>query len=231
MNSHQFVLSLACLCAALYVVFFLCRRGLRRGEGGYDDDAEYFESPAAAAESSASPVPEAAEPAEEDVEGGGDNEEEAVGIPLDLQKAIDFSDITVSETQRAEYQEMKDNAKQIQSVEERFAAAKRKTEEHGLKPGVLPNKKRRELVEALVRRPFCGRRTRSWRTEFSDNLRGDVVPKNTNNSWSMMRIGRTDPSKDLHPGALGTMSGLSGQWVSEKIVPENVFEDVIDDMY
>lgn len=143
-----------------------------------------------------------------------------------LQDAIDFSDVTVSTRERQEWADHVESAKQIQTVNQRFDAAKRRTEEHKLKPGVYTNKKRRELVEAMVRRPYCGRRARAWRTAFSDTMRGDVVPKNLDNgSMGMMRIGRMDPSVDLHPGALGPLSGLSGAWVSEENIPENVFED------
>ena len=92
------------------------------------------------------------------------------------------------------------------------------------KPGVTTNKKRRQQIEALLRRPFCGRRARSWRTEFSDIMRGDVIPKNSA-QMGIMRMGHNDPTIDLHPGALGPLSGMSGQWVSEENIPDNMFDE------
>ena len=149
-------------------------------------------------------------------------------VPYSLQSAIDFSDITVSDESRTQLQNIRENARQIQTVDERFQAAKRKTEEYGMRQGIMPNKQRREKIEALVRRPFCGRRTRSWRTEFSDTLRGDVIPKQRNNDLGMMRLGRSDPTKDLHAGALGQVSGLNGRWVSTENIPDNLFDDVFE---
>ena len=93
----------------------------------------------------------------------------------------------------------------------------------------MPLAQRRRVVESLVRRPYCGRRTRSWRTEFSDSLRGDVVPRNVTSNLGIMRVGRSDPLKDLHPGALGQMSGLAGQWVSEENIPDNAFDEFGED--
>lgn len=216
-SSKQFVISLLCLGVALYIL----RRVIsarRRGQWDEDDDVEYYDG-----------KQPAGEPVDPNVGDATTADAANTSSPFNLQEAIDFSDVTVSDKQRQEYQELQENTTQVQTVNERFNAAKRKTEEHGLRPGILTNKKRRQLVEALVRRPFCGRRTRSWRTEFSDSLRGDVIPRNKDNAMGMMRIGRSDPSVDLHPGALGPMSGLSGQWVSEENLPENVFEDLVDE--
>lgn len=162
-----------------------------------------------------------------------ENEEEATGPQIfgyDLQAAIDFSDLTVTDQQRTDIQELQENAKQILTADERFNAAKRKNEEHKLKKGIFPAKKKRQLLEALIRRPFCGRRVRSWRTQFSDSLRGDVIPKNKDNSWSMMRIGRSDPMVDLHQGALGPLSS-TGRWVSDENVPENTFDDMFEENF
>lgn len=202
----QFAVSLL----AVFVIFYLVFATRRDEEYDSDDEPEYFDE---------KPTPSS-----------GDTSTLPV-VTYDLQKAIDFSDVTITDQQRTEYNETRDCAEQMQSVDERFQAAKRRTQEHGLRPGVLTQKRRRELTEALVRRPFCGRRTRSWRTEFSDTLRGDVVPKNTEQGggMGMMRIGRADPTKDLHPGALGQMSGLSGRWVSEENLPDNAFDDLEDD--
>jgi hypothetical protein len=226
LTTNQFAVGLLCLCVALYVFYVACRTG-RWGDQVRESNnrcasrrkygAEYFNDPAPPTTDPAVPATATAAPP-----GGG----EGASLEYDMQDAVDFSDVTISEKQREELVELRENTKQIQTVDERFTAAKRKTEEHGLKPGVLTNKKRRQLVEALVRRPFCGRRSRSWRTEFSDSLRGDVVPKIRNNTMGMMRMGRSDPSVDLHPGALGPMSGLSGQWVSEENIPDNQFDEV-----
>lgn len=85
-------------------------------------------------------------------------------------------------------------------------------------------------MEALVRRPYCGRRTRSWRQEFGDTLRGDVIPKEKEGDWNMMRLGRSNPNSDLHPGALGALSG-QGRWNSVESVPENVFDGMAEDNF
>jgi hypothetical protein len=146
--------------------------------------------------------------------------------PGDLQAAIDFSDIGITEEQRAEMIRTTELGQQVQSVNERYDAAKRKVAEYKLKPGVYDNKQRRRLVEALLRRPACGRRVRSWRTENSDTLRGDVIPKNVS-SWGLMRMGRNNPTVDLHPGALGALSGMEGQWLSEENIPDNAFSDLV----
>lgn len=198
-SGQQFWVALLALLLLLYVVFLLCRT---RDE---DDDPDEDEDERRAQREPFAP---------------------ATAAPYDLQAAIDFSDVTTTPEQRAELAELQRNARQIQTVDERFEAAKRKPEEHGMHPGIMPLKKRRQVVESLVRRPFCGRRTRSWRTEFSDNLRGDVVPKMLNNNLGIMRVGRSDPSIDLHPGALGQMSGSNGRWLSTQSVPENAFTDM-----
>ena len=57
----------------------------------------------------------------------------------------------ITAKQQLEFQEVQENAKQIQTVDERFEAAKRKTEEYGMRPGIIPNRRRREIVEKLVR--------------------------------------------------------------------------------
>lgn len=158
----------------------------------YEDQPEYFE------------------PAEEDTA--------AVGPPD--QDIFNFSDILIDEAQLTAVEDVKKNSSQVQTVNERFNAAKRRATENRLKPGVYDQKQRRKLVEALLRRPQCGRRVRSWRTENSDTMRGDAVPKGVS-AWGLMRMGRQNPEKDLHPGALGPMSGLQGKWLAEEIVPDN----------
>lgn len=116
------------------------------------------------------------------------------------------------------------NVDQVQTVNERFDAAKRKTAENRLIPGVHTKDQRRKIVDTLLRRPACVRRVRSWRTENSDILRGDVIPK-TVDGWGVLKIGRHNPAIDLHPGALGPMSGMEGQWLTEENVPSNLFDD------
>ena len=147
-----------------------------------------------------------------------------VPSPNDLQALIDFSDVMVMDEQKQEAKEVSENAKQMETVNERYQAAKRKPVEHKLKNGVYDHQQRRRLVEALLRRPICERRVRSWRTENSDTLRGDVIPKNVS-SWGLMKMGRNNPEIDLHPGALGPMAGLSGIWLSEANVADNEVPD------
>ena len=149
----------------------------------------------------------------------------AEGGAVDIQTAIDFSDLTVTPEKRTDVAECEELGQHAVSVNQRYDAAKRKVAEYKLKPGVYDHKQRRRLVEALLRRPACGRRVRSWRTENSDTLRGDAVPK-TVSSWGLMRMGGSNPSIDLHPGALGTLSGMSGKWLSEENMPENAIDDL-----
>lgn len=140
------------------------------------------------------------------------------------QDAINFSDILLPESERDTSAQIKEDAKQVQSVNDRFEAAKRKVTENRLRPGVGNYQQRRKLIEALLRRPQCTRRVRNWRQENGDILRGDAVPKNTTNSWGLMRTGRHDPQVDLHPGAMGTMSGMNGRWLTAEDTPDNAIE-------
>lgn len=142
-----------------------------------------------------------------------------------VQSALDFSDVLVPEDQREAATQVVANSEQIQTINERFDAAKRQVTENRLRQGVYDNKERRRLVEALLRRPTCGRRVRSWRTENSDTLRGDPVPKTTS-SWGMLRAGHSNPQIDLHPGALGPMSGMQGQWLQAEPMADNAFADL-----
>lgn len=143
----------------------------------------------------------------------------------DLQAAIDFSDITVPVADHASQATTSADAAQLQTIDERFREAKRSVAEHKLKNGVYTSAQRRKLVEALLRRPPCGRRVRSWRTENSDYIRGDVVPRAQGQSTNLVRSAKNNPNVDLHPGALGPMAGMQGQWLSEENIPENLFED------
>lgn len=145
--------------------------------------------------------------------------------PVDAQAAVDFSDVLVDPADRSEAQAAEANRQQIESVNERFEGAKRRTlnDKDCLRVGHTNPKDRWRLVQTLLRRPPCGRRVRSWRTENSDTLRGDVVPNNPS-SWGMMRSARANPQADLHPGALGQLSG-TGRWNSTELLPENVIVD------
>lgn len=141
-----------------------------------------------------------------------------------LQEAVDFSDVLVTPEQREEVRIVANTAEQVQTVNERFDAAKRKVTDNRLRPGMHSSKEKRRLMDNLLRRPHCSRRVRSWRTENSDTLRGDVVPKNTS-SWGMLRAGRSNPDIDLHPGSMSLLSGLGGRWLSEEIVADNDIDD------
>lgn len=145
---------------------------------------------------------------------------------LDEQAAIDFSDVMLDPAERSDAQTAEANRRQIEGINERFEGAKRRAltnQDRGLRVNHTNPKDRWRLVQTLLRRPPCGRRVRSWRTENSDTLRGDVVPNNPS-SWGMMRSARSNPQADLHPGALGQLSG-SGRWNSTELLPENVIVD------
>jgi hypothetical protein len=113
---------------------------------------------------------------------------------------------------------------QAELADERFEKAKRRLPQHSLVSGVYTDQQRRRLQDKISRRPFCTRKSRSWRTEFSDQLRGDVRPVHKNN-WNIMRPQRANYDIDLHSGALGTVSG-HGKWDSDIQVPDNFFDDV-----
>lgn len=152
------------------------------------------------------------------------------GVATDMEASplqtniVEFSDVLLTPEDRERSMKVDQNMDQVQTVNERFDAAKRKTAEHRLTPGVYTKDQRRKIVETLLRRPACVRRVRSWRTENSDILRGDVIPK-TVDGWGVLKIGGHNPSIDLHPGALGPMSGMEGQWLSDENVPSNLFDD------
>ena len=146
----------------------------------------------------------------------------AAPAPVPLQQVLDFSDVTVTGEQRAAQAALVADTSQLQTVNDRFNAAKRNILEHKVKTGVYTNKQRRKLVETLLRRPHCGRRVRSWRTENSDYLRGDVRPKPRQGSTNLIRSAKNNPEVDLHPGALGPLSGLAGRWLSEENLPANL---------
>ena len=143
-----------------------------------------------------------------------------------MQDAMDFSDTFITDSARDQAQRDSQDKQQIQTINDRYRAAKRNVVEFKMKNGVYTNKERRQLVETLLRRPPCGRRIRSWRTENSDFLRGDVRPKSTNMSTNIIRSAKNNPDIDLHPGALGPMAGMQGQWLSEENLPGNIFQDV-----
>ena len=143
------------------------------------------------------------------------------------QTDIDFSDISVSQGMLASTQQTEMDASLIQTVNDRFRAAKRTVAENKLKNGVYTNKERRKLVETLLRRAggACGRRVRAWRTENSDFLRGDIRPKQNTTNTNIVRSAKNNPDIDLHPGALGPMAGLEGRWLMEENIPGNLFDD------
>ena len=142
-----------------------------------------------------------------------------------LQDAINFSDVMVSKETRDEANRAEEEKNQIQTIDDRYQAAKRNMVEFKMKKGVYSNKQRRQLVETLLRRPPCGRRVRSWRTENSDFLRGDVRPKSKSGNTNLIRSAKNNPEIDLHPGALGPMAGMQGLWLSEDL-PGNIFQDM-----
>ena len=118
-----------------------------------------------------------------------------------------------------------DGLHDVETPDERFSRAKRKLPQHSLVTGVYSDAQRRKLLDRISRRPFCSQRTRSWRTQFSDHLRGDVRPLHQNN-WNIMRPMRSNYTLDLHAGALGTVSGY-GKWDAKGGVASNYFDDDI----
>lgn len=138
---------------------------------------------------------------------------------------VALSDITISQRDIQDAIKTDENINAMETVDERFDAAQRSPMEHGLSKNMNTQKERRKLIETLTRRPYCGRRNRSWRQAFSDQLRGDPIPKHTSKgTWNMMRVGHSDPFVDLHPGALGTISGNEGRWNAEQAVPANFYD-------
>ena len=166
-------------------------------------------------------------------QGEGEVEVEVEGKPSDNpttgprlveQTDVDFSDILLPAEDRDTSERLKRDVDQVQSINDRFDAAKRRPTENRLRPGIYNQAQRRQIVETLLRRPVCSRHVRSWRTENSDYLRGDVIPKTTD-GWGVLKLGRHNPTMDLHPGALGPMSGMEGKWLSVGNVPSNLFDD------
>lgn len=141
------------------------------------------------------------------------------------QDVLDFSEVLVTEDQRQETEKGQADAAQIQTINDRFQAAKRRVTENRLEVGVQNTQKRRKVIEQLLRRPNCSRRVRSWRTENSDYLRGDVRPKVRSGSTNLIRSAKNNPDIDLHPGALGPVAGMNGLWLSEENLPGNLVPD------
>jgi hypothetical protein len=141
------------------------------------------------------------------------------------QDVLDFSDLLISDRQRSEAMEVKRDSEQIQSINDRYETARRSTYENKMHSGVHTNKERRKLIEKLLRRPYCGRKVRSWRVENSDPVRGDIVPRGGRVSSNIMRSAKGNPDIDLHPGALGPLAGKSGMWLSDENIPGNMFDD------
>ena len=171
------------------------------------------------------PQPQWAEYFDEDASTSNNVDADAVPRPLP-QSFIDFSDIMVTDESKAAAKQLDDDKNGMQTIDDRFQAAKRKVVECRMKNGVYSNKQRRKLVENLLRRPPCGRRVRSWRTENSDYIRGDVRPKGSGDSSNLVRSAKNNPQIDLHPGSLGPMAGLEGQWLSVENLSGNIFQDV-----
>lgn len=147
------------------------------------------------------------------------------GQNTSTRSVLDAGDLTITDADVDDTRRHEQNVSGIDSAEQRFQAAKRNPVSDKLNSSVHSNQKRRRLVEALLRRPTCGRRTRSWRGEFSDHLRGDVVPKvNPDTNWNMMRVGHSDPEIDLRKGALQTIAA-GGKWDSDS-VPVNYMDDI-----
>lgn len=146
----------------------------------------------------------------------------APAVVANVATAMEASDVFVGDEQRSQLQQAAAEAGQIQTINERFDAAKRRVVENRLRPGIQSTRERRKLLETLLRRPQCARRVRSWRTENSDILRGDPIPRNTSSFG--MQVNHSVEA-DLHPGAMGLLSGMSGQWLSEENVPDNLIGD------
>ena len=215
-------LVLVSMLVALYLIYWFRMmeppqdRKRCRAYGRAREWPEYFEEGEVPVDSPPNPDPA---PAVTAVEG-------VATSPLQMQDAIDFSDMYVTEQNKTDAIQEGQDTQQIQSINDRFRAAKRNVVEFKMKNGVYTNKQRRQLVESLLRRAPCGRRVRSWRTENSDFLRGDVRPKGTSQSSNIIRSAKNNPDIDLHPGALGPMAGLKGQWLSEENLPGNIFADL-----
>ncbi len=93
------------------------------------------------------------------------------------QATFDFSDIFLDASGDDEMKHIRDQALTIDTVDERFDSAVRKTEENRLQRGSMSMEEKRRLLDVTLRRPDCSRPPRSWRTENSDFWRGDNVPQ------------------------------------------------------
>lgn len=101
----------------------------------------------------------------------------------------------------------------IQSIDERYKSAKRKTPEDKMTRGVYNSAEKRRLVEKLIQRPTKKGHSRPklWRHEFSDRLRGDVVPTHEN-KWDINKNSLT--AKDSAQGIFATLNG--GVWAADE---------------
>ena len=144
------------------------------------------------------------------------------------QKHFDASDFAVTQDDMSKLEQHITDVNETQDINERFEAAKRKPISQRMASGNMgdTNKKRRRLLDKALRREFCKTRTRTWRQEYGDTFRGDNIPKaKPSTDWGMMKLGNSDPSLDLHPGAMGPLSGMKGKWNSDSI-PVNTIDDM-----
>lgn len=100
----------------------------------------------------------------------------------------------------------------IQSIDERYDAAKRNTPENKLSRGVYTSTEKRRLLEKLIQRPSKSNNVRPklWRHEFSDRLRGDIVPTHQNN-WEINK--NKLKAEDSPQGVFTTLQ--SGIWSAD----------------
>ena len=83
-----------------------------------------------------------------------------------------------------------DTQHQLQSIDERYNAAKRSTPEDKLSRGVYSSAEKRRLLEKLIHRPnrASNIRPKLWRHEFSDKIRGDIVPCGLSSAFSLFLL-------------------------------------------
>ena len=100
----------------------------------------------------------------------------------------------------------------VQSIDERYKSAKRSTPADKMTRGVFSCAEKRRLVEKLIQRPTKKRNSRPklWRHEFSDRLRGDVVPTHEN-KWDINKNPLT--AEDGAQGIFATLNG--GVWAAD----------------
>ena len=127
-------------------------------------------------------------------------------IVHDTDDLLDFAEI------RDDLLQQHTPEQKIETIDERYKAAKRKTPEDKMTRGIYSSGEKRRLVEKLIRRPSQKTNTRPklWRHEFSDRLRGDVVPTHQN-KWEINKTPLT--AEDSPQGIFTTMQ--SGVWAAD----------------